>query len=989
MLSLSLLGAPRLERSGARGRRPLTPDTRKALALAAYLALTGAPHRREALAALFYPDSDTAHARAALRRTLSALKTALGADVLTIEEDTVALAPSNGLTVDALEFRALVARGDLASLERAADLYRGDFLEGFTLRDSPAFDEWQFFETESLRRELAAALEQLTTSVLTTPGRAPNALARGIAYARRWLALDPLHEPAHRALMELYARDGQRAAALRQYHECVRRLEQELGVAPLLETTALYRAIEENRLPPRAPAPRVPSSTASARSPVAVEDSSGQRSSLRPLPSVLVPYPLVGRAHELAVLQRAYERIHTEGHLLVVEGEPGIGKTRLASEFLEPLTARGAPLLAGRAYQEQQSLAYAPFVTALRAALADPPAAARLNGLSPTVLADAARLLPELAASPTLPASDGPGAQVRFFEAITRLLAALLSVAPASDSTNANPIAPPGILFLDDAQWADEASLDLLAFFVRRLARLPVAVLLTWRSEELGRDHPLRLLYAGALRDERATLVSLSRLGEEPMRELVVAAAARGAPIPPELASQLYRESEGQPFFLVEYLQLVQTQGAPPDKARGDTSPAPALTIPATVRELLHSRLAHVGEPALQLLSAAAVVGRSFDFQLLHAVSGRGEMETLSALEELTAHGLVSETTRDTYDFTHDKLRTLVYDETGLARRRLLHRRAAEVLSTLLPHGPAGGAWAGQIARHYRAAGADALAAEFFKRAGDDSRNVLANRDAIEHYSAALALGHPDPAALHLAIGDARTLLGEYDAALSAYETAAAFGAPGAESRIARVCLRRGEWERAARHLESALALTPDVAEQAHLLADLALASHHGGHEPSARKSARRALQAARRAPAGRPRDLALARVHNTLGILARAAGDGGAARKHLEASRDLAAPLNDASACAAALNNLALVAYSTGEHAAALEYAQRALALVTQEGDRHRAAALHNHLADIYHALARPADSMRELKQAVAIYAEIGGPPGDWLPAIWKLEEW
>ncbi len=239
MLTLFLLGAPRLERSG----KALELDTRKAFALAAYLALTASAHQRDELAAFFYPDADASRARAALRRTLSTLKSALGERVLDIDRETIALIPGGELEIDVMEFRRLAASEKPADWARAAKLYQGDFLAGFTLRDSPAFDEWQFFETESLRKQFASVLEQLVAH--ETERGAPK---RAIEYARQWLVLDALHEPAHRALMLLYAQDGQRAAALRQYQECVRQLERELGVAPLPETTALYHAILENKI---------------------------------------------------------------------------------------------------------------------------------------------------------------------------------------------------------------------------------------------------------------------------------------------------------------------------------------------------------------------------------------------------------------------------------------------------------------------------------------------------------------------------------------------------------------------------------------------------------------------------------------------------------------------------------------------------------------------------------------------------------------------
>ena len=951
MLTFHFLGAPRLDKHN----RPLELDTRKAIALAAYLALTQTAHARDELATFFYPDADAVRARAALRRTLSSLKSALGENILDIDRETIALQEKN-VRVDVLEFRALVQQNTFQALTRAAEMYQGDFLAGFTLRDSPAFDEWQFFESESLRKQLATVLEQLTAH-----HSARSEHKHAIEYARRWLALDPLHEPAHRALMLLYVRQGQRAAALRQYHECVRQLEQELGVAPLLETTELFRSIQENRLP----------STDERLATVADLPSENQKlvaSKVEPS-KIESEYPLVGRTRELEMLLSAYKKIRTDGRLLVLEGEAGIGKTRLAEEFLQHIARDGATILTARSYAEQRALAYAPFVQALRAALNEPRRAQRLEILSPALRADAARLVPELAPTASMTvAAESAGAQARFFDAITQVILTLLQNGA------------PGVLFLDDAQWLDDGSLDVLSFLIRRLHNAPVCILLTWRNQEILQDHPLHRLYADELRQERAQLISLKRLAQPDVQALVHVAAARGVHMDAALAERLYRESEGQPFFLIETLKLLERSG----DAAMDT------TLPASVRELLHSRLARASETARQLLSAAAVIGRTFDFELLDNVSGRSELETLNGVEELAAQGFIAEVSQGgvpQYDFTHEKLRALMYEETSLARRRLLHRRTADALVQRARNNI--DAFAGQVAHHLRAGGDEARAAEFYKRAGDYARSVFANRDAVEHYTAALALSagasFPDAAALHTSIGDAQTLLGEYDAALVSYETSAAFNAPNADANLARVYLRRGEWERAARHLLNALDATQDIPTQAQLYADLALAQHHAHRNDQAMKHAQRALKLAQKAKHER----ALVQAHNILGILARTRHEWQVARSHLEASCALAETMNDVSAHAAALNNLALVSHDMQDDAHALELAQRALELVTRNGDRHRQAAIHNHLADLYHARGNAADSMLHLKAAVAIYADIGGPAGAWQPEIWKLEEW
>ena len=235
-LRVRLLGTPRIERGG----EPVEPDTRKAIALLAYLAVTGQAQGRDRLAVLLWPEADTERARGALRRTLSALRGVVGAEHLRTDGLKVAL-DLGGTDCDVVRFRSLLAEGRLADAARA---YSGELLSGFTLRDCVEFEEWQAREAEALRRELAGALERLAHEEADP--------ARAIAYAGRWLALDPMHEPAHRALIRLHGRAGDRAAAMRQYRECVRVLDRELGVAPLPETAALAHAIERGEPEPAA-----------------------------------------------------------------------------------------------------------------------------------------------------------------------------------------------------------------------------------------------------------------------------------------------------------------------------------------------------------------------------------------------------------------------------------------------------------------------------------------------------------------------------------------------------------------------------------------------------------------------------------------------------------------------------------------------------------------------------------------------------------------
>jgi len=229
-VTVSLLGPPRVERDG----RAIEFDTRKAIALLAFLILEGRTQSRDRLATMLWPEADQDRARASLRRTLSPVRTALGEEV--VKTDTLRVEIAQGtLSVDVDRFRDLVRAG---KLEDAVSLYRGDFLVGFSLKDSPEFEDWQSARQSELRDELRGALARLASDATTVAGR-----ARAIAYARRMIELDPLDEMAHQMLMRLYAASGDRAAAMRQYGECVRVLDAELGVAPMPETKELYERI--------------------------------------------------------------------------------------------------------------------------------------------------------------------------------------------------------------------------------------------------------------------------------------------------------------------------------------------------------------------------------------------------------------------------------------------------------------------------------------------------------------------------------------------------------------------------------------------------------------------------------------------------------------------------------------------------------------------------------------------------------------------------
>ena len=447
--------------------------------------------------------------------------------------------------------------------------------------------------------------------------------------------------------------------------------------------------------------------------------------------------PFVGRSNEYGLLTALIARLTAgtgAGHTFLIEGEPGIGKSRLMREVARNAGTQGVPTLATNCYEIERAMPYQPVIDLVTRALDRAPAAA-LRSLAPVSLAELAALVPEVGERfPGLPqlSNDFPEArQARLSRAVGQLLEAATGGRPS-------------ILMVDDIQWADDASAQVLHYLARHAAQRPVLVIYAYRGEDVDSDERLARLVESLRRDTDARRLPLARLGYADTERLV-AALADANPGAPGLAERLHRETEGNPFFLMSILQSL-SEGETQLEPRAGGGPG---LLPDALRAAVRVRLAHVPKEIRPVLETAAVLGRRFDFDTLLDVTREPEEQLLDAVEALVKRRLLREEPEGgIYDFSHDKVREVVYRDIGGARRRLLHRAVAEALERRgegqsHKHEHERDA---QLAEHYERAHVWPKALRYLVLAGERSQALFAMRDALHWLDRAVALceSHPE-----------------------------------------------------------------------------------------------------------------------------------------------------------------------------------------------------------------------------------------------------
>jgi DNA-binding SARP family transcriptional activator len=656
------------------------------------------PIPRQSLAFLLWPDSSEAQARTNLRNLLFKLRSAWprSEEFLDVGRTEIRWKGDHPHQIDVVDFEAALAESARqaspqqkeAALSRALSLYKGDLLPDL-------YEDWVLQKRERLRTLFLRAAEELVL-LLEDQRRYDDAIVE----AQRLLHADPLQESSYRHLMRLYAARGDRAAALRTYHTCLSLLERELAAPPSAATQELYNRLLN--LDQSAPGRHVPQTRNT---------------------------PLVGRQHEWKQLLSSWQEANQgRARLVVISGEAGIGKTRLAEELVDKATHQGYTTAGSRAYAAEGALSYAPVSEWLRR----PSVRQAVERIEPIWQVEIARLLPEiLHERPDLPA-PGPlregWQRQRFFEGLARLFLATPQ---------------PTLLHMDDLQWCDEETLTFLHYLLRFAHNAKLLIVSTVRSEEVDDSHVLSRFMRALRQDDLLCEIELGPLSAEETAAL--ATQTTGKTIPDGMQADLYQESEGHPLFLIEMIRMrntdreTETADGGPQTTQPQSSPPRLFTssLPPKIQAVIGARLGQLSSQARELAQLAAVVGREFTFPLLVAASSEDEEPLVMALDELWQRRIVREQAEG-YDFSHDRIREVAYAGISRVRRRFYHQRVAEALKESSRESL--DAISGQLAFHYEASGNLDQAVAFYLRAGEYTLSTYTSDRGFHYFEKALAL---------------------------------------------------------------------------------------------------------------------------------------------------------------------------------------------------------------------------------------------------------
>jgi DNA-binding SARP family transcriptional activator len=684
--------------------------------LIAYLGLhRSAPQLRSQVAFVLWPDSSESQARANLRKLIHQLRAAFPplTEYISFASQTLQWQAAAPFTSDVDQFMRAAAEGRYVE---AVELYSGDLLPAF-------FDDWILSERERLQQTYAQCLDAL---IQRSENDRNYVLA--IRTTQTLLRLDPLREETHRRLIRLHALNGDRVAALQAYHHCVTVLQRELAVEPDTATRSLYDQL------------------------ISTQQPADQAASLLSIP------PLIGRSEEWSLLLAAW-RESNAGHpqLVLITGEAGIGKTRLAEELHTWADRLGVATAVTHCYAAEGAPAYSPIINWLRSR--------PLSVMEPVWLSEVVRLLPELIVrDPSLPL-PGPLTESwqrqRLHEAMARGLLGRIEKTTT-----------PLLLFIEDLQWCDRDSLEWLRYLIRYNPHARLLIVGTIRIEEISNNPAINELIEALRSNRQICEISLGPLDQAETARLAEYMSEHKYSL--VALARLYRETEGNPLFVVEMVRVTEAHHL-------DLRPAQsgAQWLPTSIQAVIHARLAQLSPNAHEIANAAAVIGQKVTFEILKKSCELDEEPFVQGLDELWQRRILREEGQDAYDFTHNKIQEQAYTNLSGARRRMYHHRVADAL--IGSYAQQLDSASAQIASHFEKARMPDQAIEFYIRAADLAQRVFAIRDGITYCRRALSViesldhGSPHTAACFLLtekLGDILVLAGEKDEALRAFQRA-------------------------------------------------------------------------------------------------------------------------------------------------------------------------------------------------------------------------
>ena len=669
-LSIRLLGPLSVLRDGA---SVALPRSRKVRALLGFLALTPEPVGRSRLCDLLWEVPNDP--RGELRWCLSKLRGVLGPDghrLNTPSTDHVALDVS-GCFVDAVAVdRALkpgVSQMKTEALAEVCAWFGGELLGGLHVDGSAGFYGWLTAQRQRFRTLQVAVLQEL---VRHSPVGSEEMFGR----LDQWLQVAPFDLHPHEVMLDALAQGGRLHDAQEHLARTIRLFEQEgVDPSPLRDS---WRSVRQ-----------------------------GPRRSSAPPPAQLVSQ-LVGRSQEWARLSELWaEASEGRASFLLLTGAAGIGKTRLAEDFVASEAAKGAATARATCYVADRPMAYAAVADWLRSPAFRPV----LDALPVAQLSQLARVMPGILLDrpdvPPPPPFTESWQRVHFFEGLARALLA----APA-----------PLLAFVDDVQWCDPETIEWLRYVMHYDPRARVLVIATARTGDVATEHPVAGMLRDLRRDERGAEIALGPLSAADTASL---AAKIATGLPESSERVLYEKTRGNPLFIVEFVRAGLDDGV-------------GNALPPKVHAVIRTRFSQLGATTREIASLGAVVGRPFSSDLLAKVSGESEDAVSAAIDELWRRRLIQTDGSGTYDFTHGLVRDVCYAELGPERCRSLHRRVAQALAAL--HGAESNVASSIIAEHFERGGQPSEAVPHLERAAAVARLRYAEPEAIAFLERALGL---------------------------------------------------------------------------------------------------------------------------------------------------------------------------------------------------------------------------------------------------------